>query len=565
MKTTTQQLTAGILIMLLLATPAAARTNLPSPNQRDAASAQRQTRSLRLLRITVSADQSVNITTEATISDAVSYISGDRYVVVIPQAVVAGINSDVVTRHFTNFQIDQRGEDVSISFLMKPGAVGRLEPKSNGVLVLFASPDRLSSNNPSGIRNEPVSFSTTPAVDNRPEPASPGSVNAPDVNTSQPNPAAAPSNAPQVNPGALSALLNNLFPGASNTVTADTTNVDLTVPESPAFTVLGVTPSTVVRPGSPKAFATALLNGLDQNGNFQTGLAFDFTPYMMFNGENITIKDYNEHYLTRLLSRTQFSFASTKGASADDNATRLAVGLNLTLWDRGDPRVYHPERGDDDVLQCFANSLQLPPIIAPNTPPAQINQINEANKAVNDNLADACRDRARKANWNRSSWVIAYAPSWISKTGDTTGYKWNGGAAWTSIAYGFEGISALERIAQLIFHARYRSRERAPDPANAGRFLTQNSTFFGARFRAGSPKFGLNFEDTFIRTHVLGGKTDNLHRFSIGAEARITDNLYFVISSGGHVGADNGQQRGFVMSSFKYGFNPKSSFNPQPH
>jgi hypothetical protein len=92
----------------------------------------------------------------------------------------------------------------------------------------------------------------------------------------------------------------------------------------------------------------------------------------------------------------------------------------------------------------------------------------------------------------------------------------------------------------------------------------QNSTFFGARFRAGSPKFGLNLEDTFIRTHVLGGKTDDVNRFSIGAEARITDNLYFVITSGGNIGADNGQKKGFVITSFKYGFNPKSQFNPQP-
>ena len=560
MKKTTQRLYAGILITLLVATPAAARADLPSPNQPDTAMEQRQTRSLRLLRITVAADQTVNITTDATISDAVSYISGERYVVVIPQAVVAGINSDVAGRHFTNFQIDQRGEDVSISFLMKAGSVGRLEPKSNGLLVLFAGSDRLSSN---GIRHEPASFSMAPAVETQPEPAPPTPASVPAVNTSLPNPTAARANVPQ-QPGGLAALLNNLFPGASNSVTADTTNVDLTVPESPAFTVLGVTPSTVVRPASPKAFTTSLLNGLDQNGKFQTGLAFDFTPYMMFNGENITIRDYNDHYMTRLLSRTQFSFATTKGASSDDNATRLAVGLNLTLWDRGDPRVYHPERGDDDVLQCFANSLQLPPIIAPNTPPDEITRINAANKAANDQLADTCRDRARKANWNRSSWVIAYAPSWISKTGDTTGYSWNGGAAWTSIAYGFEGISALERMGQLIFHARYRSRERAPDPDNAGRFLTQNSTFFGARFRAGSPKFGLNIEDTFIRNRVIGGRTDNLHRFSIGVEARITDNLYFVISSGGHVGADNDQRKGFVISSFKYGFNRKSQFNPQP-
>jgi len=562
-KKTTQRLQATLLV-LLLALPAAARTPRLFDGPPDSAAEQRQTRSLRLVKILITSEQLVTISTESTISDAVSYVSGERYVVVIPQAVVAGVNSDFASRYFTNLQIDQRGEDVAISFLLRPGSVGRLEPKSNGVSVVFAS-DRLSSQNTGDVRGEPAVFTTAssaPVNDTRAAVPAPqnAAVNAPSLTPTAVAPAT-----PQVG-GGLSALLNNLFPGASNKVTADTTNVDLSVPESPAFTVLGFTPNTVIRPASPKAFASSLLNGLDQNGNFQSGLAFDFTPFMLINGENITIKDYNEQFLTRLLSRTQFSFAATKGASASDTATRVAAGLNLTIWDRGDPRVYHPERGDDDVLQCFANSLQLPPIIAPGTPQADIDKINAGNKATNDALADACRDRARKANWNKSSWVIAYAPSWITKTGtnDTTGYKWNGGAAWTSVAYGFEGISTLERIAQLIFHARYRSRERAPDPLHAGKFLTQNSTFFGARFRAGSPKFGLNFEDTFIRTHILGGKTNNVNRFSIGGEARITDNLYFVITSGGNIGADNGQKKGFILSSFKYGFNPKSQFNPQP-
>ena len=559
MKKTPQRLQAALLV-LLLAFSAAARTNrLPAD---DPDSQQRPARSMRLLHIHITSEQLVTVSTESTISDAVSYVSGERLVVIIPQAIVAGMNSDLASRYFTNLQIDQRGEDVAISFLLKPGSTGRLEPKANGVSVIFASSDRLTSQNTGDIRREPASFSAvapTPstAVNETLAPKVETAPTSPALNSSAPVP-------PAPQPGGLSALLNNLFPGASDKVTADTTNVDLSVPESPAFTVLGFTPNTVIRPASPKAFATSLLNGLDQNGNFQSGLAFDLTPFMLVNGENITIKDYNDHYLTRLLSRTQFSFATTKGASSADTATRLAAGLNFTLWDKGDPRVYHPKRGDDDVLQCFANSLQLPPIIAPNTPQAEIDKINAGNKATNDQLADACRDRARKANWNRSSWVIAYAPSWISKAGDTKGYKWDGGAAWTSIAYGFEGISALERIAQLILHARYRSRERAPDPAHSGKFLTQNSTFFGARFRAGSPKFGLNFEDTFIRTHVLRGTTDSLNRFSIGAEARISDNLYFVITSGGNIGADNGQKKGFVITSFKYGFNPKSQFNPQP-
>lgn len=569
MKKTIQRLQACLLV-LLLGLPAVGSTHRLLVGESDPTTEQqqRQTRSLRLVRIQINAEQFVTITTESTIGDAVSYVSGERYVVVIPQAVVAGVNSDLTSRFFTNLQIDQRGEDVAISFLLRPGTVGRLEPKANGLSVVFAAADRLTSQNTGDmVQGQAASFSTVLPASTAP--TAPTALPGKPQPMSVPPPAAAV-NAPPIKPvaqlpqGGLSALLNNLFPGASDKVTADTTNVDLSVPESPAFTVLGFTPNTVIRPGSPKAFATSLLNGLDQNGNFQSGLAFDFTPYMLLNGENVTIKDYNDHYLTRLLSRTQFSFAATKGASSDDTSTRVAAGLNFTLWDRGDARVYHPERGDDDVLQCFANSLQLPPIIAPNSSQAEIDKINAGNKATNDQLADACRDRARKANWNRSSWVIAYAPSWITKADGTNGYSWDGGAAWTSVAYGFEGISALERIAQLIVHARYRSRERQPDPLNAGKFLTQNSTFFGARFRAGSAKFGLNFEDTFIRNHILGGQTDNFNRLSIGAEARISDNLYFVITSGGNVGVDNGQKKGFILTSFKYGFNPKSQFNPQP-
>lgn len=524
-----------------------------------------QARSLRLVRISVAADSSVAITANVPIDDAVSYRSGEKFVVVIPQAVLAGASSDMVSREFSSFQIDQRGDDLAVSFKLKLGTVARLEQRGAGVSVVFSS---------SSISRNMVPVSEvrpgTPTLDASSNVNGNGNGNGVTHAPSMPLPASASIVAtsapvPQGTPAPdLASILNSLFPGASNNVTANTTNVELTDPESAAFAVLGLTPNTVLRPASPKDFAWSLLNGLDQNGNFQSGLAIDTAPYMLFNGENVTIRDYNEHYLTRFLSRTQFSFATAKGGSQDDTSTRLSAGLNLTLWDRGDARIYHPERGDDDVLQCFANNLQLPPPIAPNTAPDVIAQINAGNKAANDTVADQCRDRARKANWNRSSWTIAYAPSWISKTGQTTGFRWNGGAFWTSLAYGFEGISSLERIGQLIFHARYRTREVVPDPVNQGQFITQNSAYFGTRFRAGGTKFALNFEDSLIRTSVINGGRDLINRFSIGAEARITNNLYFVITSGSNTGVDNGGNRGFLMSSFKYGFNKKSQFNPQP-
>src|ERR1043165_2392672 len=59
-----------------------------------------------------------------------------------------------------------------------------------------------------------------------------------------------------------------------------------TVPNSPAFAVLNGTPEQVIRPSTPRQFGAAVLNGVDPNGNFQTGLAVDANPFMIFGGQN---------------------------------------------------------------------------------------------------------------------------------------------------------------------------------------------------------------------------------------------------------------------------------------
>lgn len=503
----------------------------------------------------------VTLIADVPFSHVASYDRESKFVIVIQNAAMDSTQNEVHGRGIVAAEVGRHGDDVTLSFQLEPGVKASVNRKFNKLEIVFTT-------------NE------------LPAPEESKTVSVPDATDTLTQrmilrARVEPNSAPQVDPVAI---LNSLFPGKAQQVTADTSNVDLSVPESPAFTVLGFTPNTVVRPGTPRDFATSLLNGLDQNGNFQTGLAIDTAPFMLFNGENVTILDYNKFYLTRLLSRTQFSFAVTKGASKDDTATRMAAGLNFTLWDEGDARVFHPERGDEDVLTCFSNRLQLPPIIpplvplGPNATPEQIaaypaleaahnklvKEVNEGNKAANDKVADECRKNARKANWNRSSWVIAYAPSWLSKTGESSNFRWNGGAFWTSLAYGFESVPSLSRIGQLIFHARYRTKERVSDAANTGQFLTQDSAFIGVRFRAGNPAFGFNIEDSYIRNKPNGRTTDTINRFSVGAEARLADNMYFIVTAGGNIGRDDNKSKGFLMTSFKYGFNKKSQFNPQP-
>lgn len=351
-------------------------------------------------------------------------------------------------------------------------------------------------------------------------------------------------------------------------------NVDLAVPESPAFTVLGLTPETVVRPNSPRQFATALLSGVDRNGNFQSGTALDTVPYLLLAGKELTLKRYQASYKLRLASRTQFSFATTKGASDDDKSVRLSLGLRMTLWDKGDPR------NDSELMNCFDDASrkylaalvipdilpldQLPPTATEDEKLASVRawaRYEQQEAAANPTRlaeSEACRADARKRNWNKSSWIVAYAPSWISTTGETKNFKWNGGGIWTSVAYGFEGFPGLEKHSQIIFHGRYRSNEQVPDPAKQGSFLSQDSLFFGTRVRVGNENSTGSFEGVFVRSRPEGKSFDNSARYSVGLERRIAENLWFALAFGGENGRADGRNKGFILTSFKWGFSEKS-------
>lgn len=127
-------------------------------------------------------------------------------------------------------------------------------------------------------------------------------------------------------------------------IDAEAFALDLSVPESPAFVALGITPDKVTRPTSPRELGAALLNGVDDQGNLQTGVAVDFVPYLTLGGDNLTLGQYRQNDfgpvgMRRLASRFAISAATSKGTDSDDKSVRLAVGFRLTPWDEGDART----------------------------------------------------------------------------------------------------------------------------------------------------------------------------------------------------------------------------------
>ena len=108
------------------------------------------------------------------------------------------------------------------------------------------------------------------------------------------------------------------------------------VPETPALAFLDATTARVLRPGSVRDFALALLSGTGESGTAQHGFAVETTPWFLVPGVAIDGRSYMESRLAFILANAQLSIGTAR-SEGDEADTDLALGLRLTLADRGDP------------------------------------------------------------------------------------------------------------------------------------------------------------------------------------------------------------------------------------
>ena len=182
----------------------------------------------------------------------------------------------------------------------------------------------------------------------------------------------------------------------------------------------------------------------------------DTVPYLLLAGKELTIGDYRDSLITRILSNTQFSLATAKASSNEDKSVRVALGLQITVFNLGDPRM--DKELDEGFKRVYKKQPPYPHFSPPpaGTPDDEVDRIKAKYRKELQEWANAFetdfdkeREAARKRNWNRSSWIIGIAPSWISEDGSLNSLSWDGGGVWTTAAYGFEGVKVLENAAQL--------------------------------------------------------------------------------------------------------------------
>lgn len=335
--------------------------------------------------------------------------------------------------------------------------------------------------------------------------------------------------------------------------------VDLTVPSAPAFSVLGVNPQNVMRPSTPRELATSFLSGVDANGNFQSGLALEMAPYMLFAGENVTLEKYRSNYLVRFLTNTGLSFATTKGSDDSDKSVRVAFGLRAILWqaEGGDARR-------SSFLDEAFKKLEFPP--AEGSLEERTRRAAEPNEEQQRAWVTAwksAKTQWEREHWNDTIWEVGLAPTWTSEEGDLSSARWSGAAFWTSFAYGFEGstdigLPFLEKYSQLILHARARTEERVPGPGTPPTFFEQDTALLGGRLRLGNERWALAMEGSYVHADRKDGqRNEDFGRLSIGAEVKVSDDLWLELAVGGDTGRDDNMEQTFVLGALSFGYSTR--------
>ncbi len=357
---------------------------------------------------------------------------------------------------------------------------------------------------------------------------------------------------------ALEAALKDLLPKNQKFIQD---KYDYSIPESPGFTIIGMTPEDVVHPRTLRDFAVALKDGVDESGKFKTGIALDFTPFQWFVRDQTMARylrldsgdldidslrvDANKlpkrkYFNSNMLASTSVSIGTTQGTGDGDESVKLGIGLHVPIIDKSDGREF--------ANDCFAKTLFAKAQIVPGGLIPVVKNAAEVNKMTSE-----CMELAPR--WNDTIWTASLGYATTSEDGSFSDMESGAYGIWSSFAYGFDGsIRQLRDNAQLILHAKLLNKQTVQDPDDESLLIEQDSETFGAAFKFGSERLNAALQASYSRlkdrTH---DSSDRIQKLSIGLEYKLAKDLWLVATLGGEGGRENGKNNSFVLGSLKYG------------
>lgn len=237
---------------------------------------------------------------------------------------------------------------------------------------------------------------------------------------------------------AATALLTAVPAAAQNVDSlAASFEVDFAVPDAPAFELLGVDPSTAVRPSSVRAFATSLsdFTGGGELFHIPRAFAVEVSPALLIAGKRLTLAQYQNNpqlYRFRLSAATRRSEAGS--------ATQLALGMRVSLRDDADLRTNKEYIRDATDVATSINEIYVAARKRIGPPrggtPAPI-VLTETEREQVENILKPFRDRYAQSAWNASAFDIAAGARASAQDSLGNGLRMDQYALWGTWAAGF--------------------------------------------------------------------------------------------------------------------------------
>lgn len=332
--------------------------------------------------------------------------------------------------------------------------------------------------------------------------------------------------------------------GSVTDVLKQLAEVDLSVPTSPAFAVLGIAPNAIDRPGTTRELASAIAKGFDRNGRVVNGLALDFAPLPLFAEEMLKggIETYEKDFLVQALARTTLSVATADAGTA----SKMAWGIRVGLYDRGDPGLHSA-----DLASCIRSSKVFP------KPPPKGRTVDEEPSAEDAKKTAAavksCDVTRRLGLWAEPALYAGYGESWLSETGALKDKTPAARAAWVTWSRGRE-LGSMRALLQL--HGERKRDDRVADKDDPSKLVRQDGTSLVARVRLGAEDWHAFVDVGRSRVRTGAELSSNVRQTGVGLERRIRDDLWLQVGSNSERGFKDGSSQQKVTAGLRFGSEP---------
>lgn len=239
-----------------------------------------------------------------------------------------------------------------------------------------------------------------------------------------------------------------LFAQDGSNMKAGWGTLDYSVPESPAFKILGNSPDNILKPTSVKSAAFSIGNYFLTKGSIiPKNLAFEISP-LLLNGK-ASLNDYNKN---KFLYRLRFSLGTS---ILDNGGYNIGEGLRFTIIDRTDLRDFKSNPGFTNLLYDAAtkNSQAIDRAMAEyikshpaenltllgsgpekfeKDPAFKKTILTLAQKYYDIGKISELRDSIRSLLWNAPIWEIAIATSQSSQDSLVKNLKFSKVGFWST-------------------------------------------------------------------------------------------------------------------------------------